>query len=116
MKDIQFNPNDLTVKAGQTVTFTNDESVPHDVHKESGPAATSPPVRDGGMQQGDTFKQKLDKPGTYKYVCHVHPRHGRHDHRQVAGRRRTPKPLSSSRAVSPIPPRAGSRPSCVAAS
>jgi plastocyanin len=72
MKDIQFSPNDLTVKAGQTVTFTNDESVPHDVHKESGPGGDFASGPDGGMQQGDTFKLKLDKPGTYKYVCHVH--------------------------------------------
>jgi len=72
MKNIQFSPNDLTVKAGQTVTFTNDESIPHDVHKESGPGGDFSSGADGGMQQGDTFKLKLDKPGTYKYVCHVH--------------------------------------------
>ena len=72
MENIQFNPKDLTIKAGQTVTFTNDESVPHDVHKESGPGGDFASGPDGGMQQGDTFKLKLDKPGTYKYVCHVH--------------------------------------------
>jgi plastocyanin len=72
MKNIQFSPNDLTVKAGQTVTFTNDESVPHDVHKESGPGGDFSSGSDGGMQQGDTFKLKLAQPGTYKYVCHVH--------------------------------------------
>jgi plastocyanin len=72
MENIQFNPKDLTVKAGQTITFTNDESVPHDVHKESGPGADFSSGPDGGMQQGDTFKLTLDKPGTYKYVCHVH--------------------------------------------
>jgi plastocyanin len=72
LKNIQFNPKDLTVKAGQTITFTNDESVPHDVHKESGPGGDFSSGSDGGMQQGDTFKLKLDKPGTYKYVCHVH--------------------------------------------
>ena len=72
MKDIQFDPKELTVKAGETITFTNDESVPHDVHKESGPGGDFSSGPDGGMQQGDTFKLKLDKPGTYKYVCHVH--------------------------------------------
>ena len=72
MESIQFSPNDLTVKAGQTITFTNKESVPHDVHKESGPGGDFASGPDGGMQQGDTFKLKLDKPGTYKYVCHVH--------------------------------------------
>jgi plastocyanin len=72
LKNIQFNPKDITVKAGQTITFTNDESVPHDVHKESGPGGEFASGPDGGLQQGDTFKLKLDKPGTYKYVCHVH--------------------------------------------
>jgi plastocyanin len=72
LKNIQFNPKDITVKAGQTITFTNDESVPHDVHKESGPGGDFASGPDGGLQQGDTFKLKLDKPGTYKYVCHVH--------------------------------------------
>jgi plastocyanin len=72
MKNIQFDPKDVTIKAGQTVTFTNDESIPHDVHKESGPGDDFSSGGDGGMQQGDTFKLKLDQPGTYEYVCHVH--------------------------------------------
>jgi plastocyanin len=72
MQNIQFSPKDVTIKAGGTVTFTNDESVPHDVHKESGPGGDFASGADGGMQQGDTFKLKLDQPGTYKYVCHVH--------------------------------------------
>jgi len=72
MKNIQFSPKDVTIKAGGTVTFTNDESVPHDVHKESGPGDDFSSGADGGMQQGDTFKLKLDQPGTYDYVCHVH--------------------------------------------
>jgi plastocyanin len=72
LKNIQFNPKDVTVKPGETITFTNDESIPHDVHKESGPGGDFASGPDGGMQQGDTFKLKLDQPGTYKYVCHVH--------------------------------------------
>jgi plastocyanin len=72
MKNIQFDPKDLTVKAGEAITFTNDESIPHDVHKQSGPGGDFSSGDDGGMQQGDTFELKLDKPGTYEYVCHVH--------------------------------------------
>ena len=37
MQNIQFDPKDITVKPGETITFTNDESIPHDVHKQSGP-------------------------------------------------------------------------------
>jgi plastocyanin len=72
LKNIQFNPKDVTVKPGETITFTNDESIPHDVHKKSGPGGDFASGPDGGLQQGDTFKLKLDKPGTYQYVCHVH--------------------------------------------
>ena len=72
MESIQFDPQELTVGAGETITFANNESVPHDVHKESGPGkdfASGPP---GGMQEGDTFELTLDQPGTYEYVCEVH--------------------------------------------
>jgi plastocyanin len=72
MESIQFNPSELTVSAGETITFTNNESVPHDVHKTSGPGedfASGPP---GGMQEGDTFELTLEEPGTYEYVCDVH--------------------------------------------
>ena len=72
LKDIQFDPKDITVKPGETITFTNDESIPHDVHKQSGPGADFASGPDGGMNQGDTFELKLDKPGKYDYVCHVH--------------------------------------------
>ena len=72
LKNIQFSPKNLTVKAGETITFTNDESIPHDVHKQSGPGGDFASGPDGGMQEGDTFKLKLDKPGKYDYVCHVH--------------------------------------------
>ena len=72
LENIQFNPKNLTIKAGQTVTFTNKESIPHDVHKTSGPGDDFSSGDPGGMQQGDTFKVTLDKPGTYEYVCEVH--------------------------------------------
>jgi plastocyanin len=72
MKDIQFDPKDITVKAGETITFTNDEAVAHDVHKTSGPGKDFASGPTGGMQEGDTFKLTLDQPGTYDYVCDVH--------------------------------------------
>jgi plastocyanin len=72
MKNIQFSPKDLTVKAGETITFTNDEAIAHDVHKTSGPGADFASGPSGGMQEGDTFELTLDKPGKYEYVCDVH--------------------------------------------
>jgi plastocyanin len=72
MQNVQFEPKDITVKPGETITFTNDESIPHDVHKQSGPGGDFSSGPDGGMQQGDTFELTLDEPGTYDFVCHVH--------------------------------------------
>jgi plastocyanin len=72
MQNIQFDPRDITVKAGETITFTNDEAVPHDVHKTSGPGDDFSSGDTGGMQEGDTFELALDEPGKYDYVCKVH--------------------------------------------
>jgi plastocyanin len=72
MKNIQFDPKDITVKTGETITFTNDEAVPHDVHKTSGPGDDFSSGDSGGMQEGDTFDLTLDEPGKYGYVCNVH--------------------------------------------
>jgi plastocyanin len=72
MQNIQFDPQELTVDAGETITFTNDESVGHDVHKTSGPGPDFSSGDPGGMQEGDTFELTLDEPGTYEYVCDIH--------------------------------------------
>jgi plastocyanin len=72
MANVQFDPKAITVKAGETITFTNDESIPHDVHKTSGPGKDFASGDTGGMQQGDTFELTLDEPGEYGYVCNVH--------------------------------------------
>jgi plastocyanin len=72
MEDIQFDPGDVTIEAGETITFVNNESVPHDVHKSSGPGADFASGPSGGMQEGDTFELTLDEAGSYEYVCDVH--------------------------------------------
>jgi plastocyanin len=72
LESVQFEPEDLTVKAGETITFTNNESIPHDVHKTSGPGEDFASGPSGGMQEGDTFELTLDQPGKYEYVCDVH--------------------------------------------
>ena len=72
MESIQFMPADVTVAPGETITFTNNEDVAHDVHKTSGPGEDFASGPSGGMQNGDTFELTLDEPGTYEYVCDVH--------------------------------------------
>jgi plastocyanin len=72
MQNVQFDPADVTIKAGETVTWTNNEGVPHDVEKTGGPGPSFSSGPEGGMMEGDTFAQTFDQPGTYEYVCRVH--------------------------------------------
>ena len=72
LKNIQFNPQNVTVAKGGTVTWTNDESVPHDVTKEDGPGPDFSSGK-GNLQQGDTYKQTFTVAGKINYVCTIHP-------------------------------------------
>jgi plastocyanin len=68
MKDIKFNPATLKAKAGQTITWTNDDSVGHDVTADGFNSGGA-----GNIEPNKTFTHKFAKAGTYKYVCSVHP-------------------------------------------
>jgi plastocyanin len=68
MKNIQFAPSKATVKVGQTVKWTNDDSVVHDVSATSGAKFKS-----DLFAKGKTYEFKATKPGTIKYVCTIHP-------------------------------------------
>ena len=68
MKDIKFNPGTVTIKAGGKVTWTNDDSVGHDVTADNFESGSP-----GGIQGGSTYSHTFKKPGTYDYVCSVHP-------------------------------------------
>ncbi len=68
MKGIKFVPPEVTVAAGDTVTWTNEDTVGHDVTGDSFSSGDS-----GGLQNGDTFKFTFKKAGTFDYVCTVHP-------------------------------------------
>ena len=72
MKGIKFDPEEVTVKAGGTVKWTNNESVPHDVTKEDGPGADFSSGK-GNMKQDDTYEQTFKEAGTIDYVCTIHP-------------------------------------------
>ena len=60
-----FNPSALTVSVGTTVSWTNEDSAPHDIKF---PDFTSPL-----MGNGQSFDYKFEPTGTYDYSCGVHP-------------------------------------------
>jgi plastocyanin len=68
MEGIKFVPDSVSIKVGDAVTWTNKDTVGHDVTGDGFKSGDA-----GGMQNGDTFVQTFDKAGTFDYVCTVHP-------------------------------------------
>jgi plastocyanin len=70
MRDIKFDPMELTIQAGATVRWTNRESIPHDVTAADGSwNSTGGP---GGMDFRDAYERTFPEPGTFDYYCTVH--------------------------------------------
>jgi plastocyanin len=61
-----FEPAQLTVKVGQTVTWTNRDDIPHTV-------VCAGKFRSKPMDTDGTFSFTFTAPGEYKYFCSLHP-------------------------------------------
>ncbi len=59
----------LVVEVGQTVRWTNHDSVPHTVTTTKGPKKFD----SGTLEQGDSWSYTFTTAGTYEYYCAVHP-------------------------------------------
>ena len=66
--NFSFKPQDLTVPAGTTVTWTNRDDIPHTVVSTDGVFKSK--VRD----TDEKFSYTFIKAGTYPYYCSVHPK------------------------------------------
>ena len=62
-----FAPEAVTIAVGDAVTWTNDDAAPHGLAFKDGAQGT------GSLLPGANFSRTYDKPGTYDYVCAVHP-------------------------------------------
>src|SRR6516225_7696203 len=62
-----FNPPRLTVKAGTTVTWDNEDDIPHTV------AASAKAFKSKALDTGDKFSFTFATPGQYEYFCSLHP-------------------------------------------
>ena len=62
-----FTPANIQVKAGTTVTWTNQDTAPHTVTFKNG-------IKDSGLlRKGQSFSYTFTSPGAYDYYCTVHP-------------------------------------------
>lgn len=65
--NLAYEPATLTVAAGTTVTWTNDDSMAHTATSSDGTFDTTT------IAAGATAKVTFDTPGTFEYVCAFHP-------------------------------------------
>jgi plastocyanin len=61
-----FEPKELSVKVGQTVTWTNRDDIPHTV-------VCAGKFRSKTMDTDGTFTFTFTAAGEYKYFCSLHP-------------------------------------------
>ena len=62
-----FNPAEITVPVGTTVTWVNRDDVPHTV------TADDKQFHSTALDTDDRFTHVFSTPGTYPYFCSVHP-------------------------------------------
>jgi plastocyanin len=62
-----FSPQVLTVTAGTTVTWANEDDTPHTV------VASDKSFRSKAMDTDERYSMTFAKPGTYDYFCSLHP-------------------------------------------
>jgi len=65
ISNFQFQPSDVAIQKGDTVTWTNMDTVVHDVKFKD---SESP-----NLKKGDTYSRTFNSPGTFEYLCDIHP-------------------------------------------
>ena len=61
-----FGPKELKVKAGTTVTWTNEDDIPHTVVSPNN-------FRSKALDTDGKYSFTFTTPGTYTYFCSLHP-------------------------------------------
>ncbi len=66
-KGLKFMPHVLTIQAGDTVAFPNNDTVAHNVFSPEGSYNL------GTFKPGDKVTHVFSKPGVYTQLCSIHP-------------------------------------------
>ncbi|GGN65120.1 hypothetical protein GCM10011579_035290 [Streptomyces albiflavescens] len=69
IKNFAFSPATLKVTVGTTVTWTNQDTDAHTVTS----AGSGGSLHSAAMATHATYSYTFSKPGTYAYLCAIHP-------------------------------------------
>lgn len=65
MQNLSYNPAEITVDAGEQVTWVNEDSTTHTV--------TGNGFDSGDIAAGESYSYTFDTAGSYSYSCDYHP-------------------------------------------
>ena len=66
--NFSFTPATLTVPVGATVTWVNNDDIPHNIVSSEQKFKSKP------LDTGDKFSFTFSDAGTYQYFCGLHPK------------------------------------------
>jgi plastocyanin len=69
IENFTFEPKELDIAVGTTVTWQNADDVPHTATSKDDPQVFD----SGALDTDDKFSFTFSKPGKYAYYCKVHP-------------------------------------------
>ena len=64
---MRFDPENITVKPGTTVTWLHGSQMPHTV------SGNADGLRSGTLYKGQQFSHTFNTTGSYSYFCGLHP-------------------------------------------
>jgi plastocyanin len=67
IRDFEFDPADVTISVGDTVTWTNDGPSTHTATANDGEFDS------GQLAPGQSYSHTFNQAGTYAYICQIHP-------------------------------------------
>lgn len=67
IENFAFSPSNVTIKKGNTVTWTNKDSATHQIASDTGAFQGS------AISQGQTYSFTFNDTGTFPYHCAIHP-------------------------------------------
>ena len=65
--NFSFSPKPLAIPVGTTVTWINQDDIPHSV------VVMALKIKSEPLDSSETFAHKFDQAGTYDYICGLHP-------------------------------------------
>jgi len=72
IQGMRYQPKHLTIDAGQTVTWVNEDGVTHTVTSGRGTTPVLGPLASPFLAKGEVWSHTFAEPGSYEYLCLPH--------------------------------------------